>query len=60
MRNLKWLADVDCNEVFPRGYDLSLETDTQVPYCDTRVLCCQQWTNKKRVNSIVTIGVLAK
>lgn len=30
LRNLKWLADVDCSEVFPRGYDLSLETDTQV------------------------------
>lgn len=30
LRNLKWFADCDCDEVLPRGYDLSVDTEVQV------------------------------
>ncbi|CAM9990780.1 unnamed protein product, partial [Discosporangium mesarthrocarpum] len=41
LRNLKWFANTDSKEVFPRGYNLSIETDMQASgaflddYCAT-------------------------
>ena len=29
LRNLKWFADCDCDEVLPRGYDLSVDIEVQ-------------------------------
>ena len=29
LRNLKWFADCDCDEVLPRGYDLSVDVEVQ-------------------------------
>ncbi|CAM9516986.1 unnamed protein product, partial [Laminaria digitata] len=36
LRNLKWFADCDCDEVLPRGYDLSVDIEAFLDdYCAT-------------------------
>ena len=37
LRSLNWLADVGCNDVIPRGYDLSNDGEMQAFIDDYRV-----------------------